>query len=71
LNERLEDKQKGVAEARALIARALIAQALLLAKDLSRYSPTPGTTSAWQPLRAELGKVAEGYEMSNKDLPAR
>jgi len=63
---RLEDKLKGVAE-----AQAPIAQALLLAKDLSRYSPTPGTTSAWQPLRAELGKVAEGYEMSNKDLPAR
>ena len=32
---------------------------------------TPGTTSAWQLLRAELGKVAEGYEMSSKDLPAR
>jgi len=24
-----------------------------------------------QPLRGELGKVAEGYEMSSADLPAR
>jgi hypothetical protein len=47
------------------------AQALSLAKDLSRYSLTPSTTSAWQPLRGELGKVAEGYEMSSADLPAR
>jgi hypothetical protein len=66
LNERLKDKQKGVAE-----AQALIAQAVSLAKDLSRYSLTPSTTSAWQPLRAELGKVAEGYEMSSADLPAQ
>ena len=66
LNARLADKQKGVAE-----AQALIAQALSVAQDLSRYSLTPGTTTAWQPLRAELGKVAEGYEMSHKDLPAR
>jgi hypothetical protein len=61
LNARLEDKQKGVAEA----------QALSLAKDLSRYSLTPNMTSAWQPLRAELAKVAEGYEMSSADLIAR
>jgi hypothetical protein len=66
LNARLEDKQKGVAE-----AQALIAQALSLAKDLSRYSLTPNMTSAWQPLRAELAKVAEGYEMSSADLIAR
>ena len=63
LNARLADKEKGVAE-----AQALIAQGLLLAKDLSRYSLTPATTTAWTPLRDELGKVAAAYEMSNKDL---
>jgi len=66
LNARLADKQKGVEE-----AQALIAQALSLANELSRYSLTSGATTTWTPLRAELGKVAEGYEMSHKDLPAR
>jgi hypothetical protein len=66
LHARLADKQKGIEE-----AQALITQALSLAHDLPRYSLTPGATSAWIPLRAELGRVAEGYEMSDKDLPAR
>lgn len=66
LNERLADKQKGVEE-----AQALIAQAVALAHDLSRYSLTPGATSAWTPLRAELGKVADAYEMNDENLPAK
>jgi len=66
LNARLGDKQKGVEE-----AQALIAEALSLAHDLSRYSLTPAATTAWIPLRAELGRVAQGYEMSDKELPAR
>jgi len=64
LNARLDDKQRGVTE-----AQALIAQAVSLANDLSRYSLTPGTRAAWEPLRAELGKVAEAYEM--KELSTR
>lgn len=66
LNARLTDKQKGIME-----AQTLITQALAVTNDLSRYRLTPGTSTAWMPLRAELGKVAEAYEMSNKDLPAR
>jgi hypothetical protein len=64
LNEQLAKKEKGVAE-----AGALIKQALLVIQANAKYTLSSAAASAWTPLRGKLGKVAWAYEVNDKNLP--
>jgi hypothetical protein len=64
LNAALGNKQKGVAE-----ADALLKQAFVVIETMSKLSLGQATTGAWTPLRGELGKVAWAYEVNNRNLP--
>jgi hypothetical protein len=66
LNQSLANKQKGVAEADALIRQALIIV------DWIAKNPLSATTNVkWAPLRRELGKIAFSYEVNNRNLPVQ
>jgi hypothetical protein len=60
----LADKDKGVAE-----AGALIKQALLVIQANAKYPMSSAAAAAWTPLRGKLGKVAWAYEVNDKNLP--
>ncbi len=64
LNAALANKQKGEAE-----ADALLKQAFVIIEAMSKLSLGQATTAAWTSLRAELGKVAWAYEVNNRSLP--
>lgn len=64
LNEQLAKKEKGIAE-----AGAVIKQALLVIQMNWKLKLAPDATTAWTPLRAQLGKVAWAYEVNDKNLP--
>ena len=64
LNQALANKDKGVAQ-----AGALIKQALLVIQNNWKLKLSSGATAAWTPLRAQLGKVAWAYEVNDKNLP--
>src|SRR5262245_49389918 len=64
LNRALANKQKGVAE-----AEALVKQALAIVDSTAKNNLSPAAAAAWNPLRSELGKVAWAYEVNNRNLP--
>jgi len=64
LNLSLANKQRGVAEADALIKRAL-----LIGEWISKNPLSSAVRTAWTPLRVELGKVAFAYEVNHRNLP--
>jgi hypothetical protein len=64
LNAALANKQKGVPE-----ADALLKQAFVVIETMAKLSLGQATTGAWNPLRAELAKVAWAYEVNNRSLP--
>ena len=66
LNQSLANKQKGVAE-----ADALIKQALLVVEWISKNPLSSAASAAWTPLRGELAKVAFAYEVNNRNLPVQ
>jgi hypothetical protein len=63
LGKSLESGQKGITE-----ADALIKQGLIVAAWVAKNQVSAATSSAWTPLRGELGKVAWGYEVNSKTL---
>lgn len=64
LGKSLDSDQKGVTEADALIKQGLVVVAWI-----SKNPVSSAASAAWTPLRGELGKVALGYEVNNKNLP--
>jgi len=66
LNQSLANKEKGVAE-----AYALIKQALIIVDWISKNPLSSAAGAAWTPLRGELGKVALAYEVNNRNLPVQ
>ena len=66
LNQSLANKQKGVAE-----ADALIRQALIIVDWISKNPLSATTNVKWAPLRRELGKIAFAYEVNNRNLPVQ
>ena len=64
LGKSMGKDQKGITEADALIKQALVVVAWI-----SKNPVSSATSAAWTPLRGELGKVALGYEVNNKNLP--
>ena len=63
LKKSLESGQKGISE-----ADSLIKQGLLVAAWVAKNPVSTAASSAWTPLRGELGKVAWGYEVNSKTL---
>ena len=59
LHAALENKQKGIAEANALLKRSAV-----MASATLKLPPDSSAAASWTPIREDLAKVALGYEIT-------